>query len=64
MTQLYECSDGSVTYWEVYNGGKIVQTLESKNEFELYIDILKASHVDFALHTLEAYTDYHLRLVN
>ena len=74
MIHLYECNDGATTYWEVYDGdpthpaGNVneycehIITLDEGNEYELYIDVLKAKGLDFVLHTLLEYEEYHLAM--
>jgi len=66
MIHVYECSDGATTYFDVYKeisqDLNYVRTLESGNEIELYMDILKAQGLDFVIHTLLEYEEYHLAL--
>ena len=70
MIHLYECNDGSSgNYWEVYKtvigpgyNEEYIRTLDEGNEVELYIDILKAKGLDFVIHTLLEYDEYHLAL--
>ena len=68
MIHLYECNDGATTYWEVYDGDptnehcEYIITLDEGNEYELYIDVLKAKGLDFVLHTLLEYEEYHLAM--
>jgi hypothetical protein len=69
MIHLYECSDGASTYFEIYKtiigegwGEKYIRTLDSGNEIDLYIDILKAKGLDFVIHTLLEYEEYHLAM--
>jgi hypothetical protein len=69
MIHIYECSDGATTYWEIYKtiigegwGEKYVRALESKNELDLYVEIIEAQGLDFVIHTLLEYEEYHLAL--
>ena len=70
MIHLYECNDGSSNnYWEVYKtvigegwNEKYIRTLDEGNEVELYMDILKAKGLDFVIHSLLEYEEYHLAL--
>ena len=69
MIHIYECNDGATTYHEVYKtvigegwGDKYIRTLESENELELYLDIIKEAGYDFVLHTQEEYDEYHVAL--
>ena len=38
------------------------RTLENSYELDLYLDILRAEGLDFVLHTLEEYDEYHVSL--
>ena len=69
MIHIYECSDGSTVYHEVYKsvigagwGEDFVCTLENENELELYLDIVRQVGYDFVLHTLKEYDEYHLAI--
>ena len=69
MIHIYECNDGATTYWEIYKtiigegwGEKYIRTLENKNEFDLYVEIIEAQGLDFVIHTLLEYEEYHLAL--
>jgi hypothetical protein len=69
MIHIYECNDGATTYYEVYKtvigegwGEDYLMTLEPENEFDLYLDIIKAQGVDFVIHTLKEYDEYHVAL--
>ena len=69
MIHIYECSDGATTYYEVYKtvigegwGEDYLMTLEPENELDLYLDIIRASGVDFVIHTLKEYDEYHVAL--
>jgi hypothetical protein len=69
MIHVYECNDGATTYWEIYKtiigegwGEKYIRTLENKNEFDLYVEIIEAQGLDFVIHTLLEYEEYHLAL--
>ena len=69
MIHIYECSDGATTYYEVYKtvigegwGEDYLMTLEPENELDLYLDIIKTQGVDFVIHTLKEYDEYHLAL--
>jgi ketol-acid reductoisomerase len=69
MIHIYECSDGSTTYFEIYKtiiergyNEEYIRTLENQNELDLYIDIIKAKGLDFVIHTLLEYEEYHLAL--
>ena len=69
MIHIYECSDGAITYYEVYKtvigegwGEDYLMTLEPENELDLYLDIIKTQGVDFVIHTLKEYDEYHLAL--
>ena len=69
MIHIYEIdNDGrGPDTWEVYKDhpyeswqDQFVRDLEGKNELDLYLDILRESGVDFVIHTLEEYDEYHL----
>ena len=70
MIHLYEVDDGSgEPYYDVYKtvidaGYKeeFQRTLHNDNEFQLYLDIIKAQGLDFVIHTLEEYDEYHVSL--
>jgi hypothetical protein len=69
VIHIYECSDGATIYHEVYKtiigegwGEDYILTLEDQNEFDLYLDIIKAQGVDFVIHTLKEYDEYHVAL--
>jgi len=69
VIHIYECSDGSTVYHEVYKaiigeawGLDFVCTLENENELELYLDIVRQIGYDFVLHTLKEYDEYHLAI--
>ena len=70
MIYLYqeESDDGDI-YYEVYKiiigegwDEQYVRTLQNDNEFQLYLDILRAQGLDFVIHTLEEYDEYHVAL--
>ena len=69
MIHVYECSDGSTVYHEVYKtvigegwGQDFICTLENQNELDLYLDIVRQIGYDFVLHTLKEYDEYHIAL--
>lgn len=69
MIHIYECNDGASTYFEIYKtiigegwGEDFVCTLESENELELYLDIVRQIGYDFVIHTLKEYDEYHIAL--
>jgi len=69
MIHIYECNDGATTYFEIYKtiiergyNEEYIRTLENQNEVDLYLDILRANGVDFVIHTLKEYDEYHLAL--
>lgn len=69
MMHLYEIDSDRGIYWEVYKNhpyeswqDQFVRDLENQNEFDLYLDILRESGVDFVLHTLKEYDEYHVAL--
>jgi hypothetical protein len=69
MIHIYECSDGATIYHEVYKtvigpgyNEEFICTLENQNELDLYLDIIKTQGVDFVIHTLEEYDEYHVAL--
>lgn len=72
MIHIYECNDGATTYFEIYksvvaegwSGEDYIRTLDEGNEIDFYIDILKAQGLDFVIHTLLEYDEYHLALEN
>jgi len=66
VIHIYEI-EGHGTYWEVWRDhpgmpwhDEYIRTLESQNEFDLYLDICRRQGVDFILHTLEDYDEYNL----
>ena len=70
MIQIYEIDDGrGEIHYEVWKtiigegwGEKYLRTLQNDNEFQLYLDILRAEGLDFVIHTLEEYDEYHVAL--
>ena len=69
MIHIYECTDGATVYHEVYKtvigegwGEDFQMVLEDQKELDLYLDIIKAQGVDFVIHTLEEYDEYHVAL--
>ena len=69
VIHIYECSDGATIYHEVYKtvigagwGEEFQLVLEDHPEFHLYLDIIKAQGVDFVIHTLEEYDEYHVAI--
>ncbi len=70
MIHIYECNDGSSdNYFEVYKtvigagwGEEFQIVLENKYEFDLYLDILHAQGLDYVIHTLKEYDEYHLAI--
>jgi len=69
MIHIYEMQDHE-HYWEVYGQAlesdpsslNYSRTLVNQKEYDLYLDILRASTVDFVIHTLAEYDEYHLAL--
>jgi hypothetical protein len=65
MIHIYEIEDQG---WEVFDQdpqgdwSHYIRTLQNDNEFDLYLDICRAQGLDFILHTLEEYDEYHLSL--
>lgn len=70
MIHIYEVDDGSdQPYYDVYKtvidagyNEEFQRTLQNDNEFQLYLDIIKAQGLDFVIHTLEEYDEYHVAL--
>jgi len=69
VIHIYECTDGATVYHEVYKtvigegwGEDFQLVLEDQKEFDLYLDIIKAQGIDFVIHTLEEYDEYHVSL--
>tara|TARA_R110000803_G_scaffold37005_1_gene79686 strand:- start:1047 stop:1274 length:228 start_codon:yes stop_codon:yes gene_type:complete len=70
VIHIYECNDGATIYHEVYKtvigegwGEDYILTLEDQNEFDLYLDIIKAQGVDFVIHNNEeGYNEFHIAL--
>jgi hypothetical protein len=69
VIHIYECTDGATIYHEVYKtvigegwGEDFQMVLEDQKELDLYLDIIKAQGVDFVIHTLEEYDEYHVAL--
>lgn len=70
VIHIYECNDGSSdNYFEVYKTiigegweEEFQVVLEDNYQFELYLDIIKAQGLDFVIHTLKEYDEYHLAL--
>jgi hypothetical protein len=61
MIHLYEMDAGrGDPYWEVYSDEFFARSLQGQNEFDLYLDICKHRGVDFCIHTLKEYDEYHL----
>jgi hypothetical protein len=72
MIHLYEClnefSGEDYRYWEVYKAhpyesweDQFVRDIDHE-ELELLLDNYRAQGLDFVLHTLEDYDEYHLAL--
>ena len=72
MIHLYECLDefsGQVYhYWEIYKShpydawqDEFIQDIDD-NELITTLDNYRADGLDFVLHTLEEYDEYHLAL--
>ncbi len=67
MIHIYEI-EGHGIYWEAFDQdpkgdwSRYIRTLQNDNEFDLYLDILRAQGIDFVLHTLEEYDEYHVAL--
>ena len=67
MRHIYEI-EGHGIYWEVFyqdpqgDCSQYIRTLQNDNELDLYLDILRESGIDFVLHTLEEYDEYHVAL--
>lgn len=68
MRHIYEidCGRGG-PYWEVHverdNGVmEMIRDLQGQNELDLYLDICRDMGVDFVIHTLEEYDEYHVAL--
>lgn len=70
MIHLYQVDDGrGEPYYDVYKtvigegyNEEFQRTLQNDNEFQLYLDIIKAQGLDFVIHTLEEYDEYHVAL--
>lgn len=69
MIHIYECDDGATICHEVYKtvigpgyNEEFICTLENEKELDLYLDIIKAQGVDFVIHTLKEYDEYHLAI--
>jgi hypothetical protein len=67
VIHVYECSDGASIYFEIYTEDSpghlnYSRTLDSGNEIDLYLDILRAKGLDFVIHTLLEYEEYHLAM--
>ena len=63
MIHLYEMTAGrGDPYWEVWNEFGFVRSIHNQNEFDLYLDIHRQAGVDFVIHTLEEYDEYHIAL--
>ena len=69
MIHIYEM-EGHGHYWEVWGQAlesdpsslNYARTLVNQKEYDLYLDILRASTVDFVIHSLEEWEEYHLAL--
>lgn len=63
MRHIYEidCGRGE-PYWEVWDepATTCIRDLQGQNEFDLYLDILREIGVDFVIHTLKEYDEFHL----
>jgi len=69
MKHIYEIDSDRGIYWEVWDqitgepwADRFLQTLETKEQFDLYLDILREIGVDFVVHTLAEYDEYHLAI--
>jgi hypothetical protein len=68
MIHIYEV-EGHGTYWEIWQEtpgeawqDSFCRVLENQNELDLYLDICRSNGLDFVLHTLEEYDEYHVAL--
>jgi hypothetical protein len=70
MIHIYEIDSGrGELSWEVWQdipgqawADKYVRSLQNDNEYQLFLDICRAEGVDFVIHTLEEYDEYHVAL--
>jgi hypothetical protein len=69
VIHIYEIDSGRGIYWEVWKdiigeawGEKYIRTLENNDELDLYVEILQAEGLDFVIHTVLEYDEYHLPL--
>lgn len=60
MMHLYEIDSGRGIYWEVYDHEYDYLASLPQNAFDQLLDHYRANGVDFVLHTLEEYDEYHL----
>ena len=59
---LYEIDSGRGIYWEVYDENHDYLASLPLNAFDQLLDHYRANGVDFVLHTLEEYDEYHVAL--
>lgn len=69
MRHIYQIDSDRGMYWEVYKDNPensyidyFMRDLQDQNEFDLYLDFLREWGVDFVIHTLEEYDEYHVAL--
>ena len=68
MIHLYECLDDDIRYWEIYKSHPFEAWLcvcpedVYHEDLEDVLDNYRAEGLDFVLHTLEDYDEYHVAL--
>ena len=60
MIHIYEIDTDRGICWEAYSDEYFARNLYDQNELNLYLDICRKMGVDFVIHTLEEYDEYHL----
>ena len=59
---LYEIDSDRGIYWELYDENYDYLAILTQNTFDLLLDYYRFHGVDFVLHTLEEYDEYHVAL--
>jgi hypothetical protein len=68
VIHIYEI-EGHGIYWEVWkqdpitpHNDDLILSIYTREDYEWYLDILRSDGVDFVIHTLEEYDEYHIAL--
>lgn len=66
MIHIYQI-EGHGIYWEVWKqridaDDDLILSIYTREDYEWYLDILRSDGLDFVIHTLEEYDEYHIAL--